>query len=116
MAHIQRKGDAQLLDVSGYNCRTGIGATSIDGQVELEAVDYCVRQGTQGHGRIEGLAWGPDEIAQVLNDKAAEPSAPPSFGAAVAGFAQGGVPGAYPPAGPAGPGTPPPKPPDKPVK
>lgn len=68
-----------------------------------------VRAGMPLESALRELGWGPDEIKQVMDDKAAEPSAPPSFGAAVAGFAQGGVPGTYPPAGPAGPGTPPPK-------
>jgi hypothetical protein len=59
---------------------------------------------------LRELGWGPDELAQMEDDKAAEPPAP-SLGAAISGFARG-VPGAYPaggmaPAVPAPPGAPP---------
>ena len=58
---------------------------------------------------LRELGWGPDELAQLEDDKAAEPK-PPNLTEALAGFNRG-VPGAYPPAGspPAPPGTPAPE-------
>lgn len=60
---------------------------------------------------LRELGWGPDELKQLEDDRASEPS-PPSYGASMSGFDSGGVPGAYPPlgAGPApAPGTAAPK-------
>jgi hypothetical protein len=62
---------------------------------------------------LRELGWGPDELQQMEDDKASEPT-PPTFTSAMQGFNQG-VPGAYPsPPGPtpspaATPGTPQPK-------
>jgi hypothetical protein len=55
---------------------------------------------------LRELGWGPDELKQLEDDRAAEPQVP-SMGAALAGFNKGGVSGAYSPAGPAAaPGAP----------
>jgi len=107
---VWRELGAFLLDASGISVPPGtISAVwdTMDTQQPLNTttalVNY-IKAGLPLATALRELGWGPDEIAQMEDDKAAEP-ATPTLGSAMQTFDQG-VPGAYPTASPAAPSTP----------
>jgi hypothetical protein len=102
-----------MLAASGLPVKPGTVSAAWDSMQTQQPVSTTtallnyVRAGMPLSTALREIGWGPDELAQLDDDKANEPP-PPSFSGALAGFNKG-VPGAYPavPTAPSGaPGTP----------